>query len=129
MKLGFIEKIGSIGAFLAAATCPACFPLLAVVGAALGLSVFQPFEGAVFLVFKIFVLLALIGNILSYFKHRNLAALIVGILSPLLIFFAIYLYFNPVLIYAGLFGLLGASILNFLANRRCSTCKPKEVKT
>lgn len=122
---GIIEKIGSIGAFFAAAACPTCFPLLAVVGGAFGLGVFQPFEGIVFLVFKTFVFLALIGNIFSYFKHRKFIPLIVGILSPLLIFSAIYFYFKPILIYTGLFGLLAASILNFFADRQCASCKPK----
>ena len=72
MKLGFIEKIGSIGAFVAAAACPACFPLLAIVGATLGLGVLSPFEGWVFVLFKSLVLVALAGNVLSFLHHRTL---------------------------------------------------------
>lgn len=87
MKSGFIEKCGSIGAFLTALACPACFPLLAATSAALGLGVFQPLEGIVFTLFKIFVFIALIGNVLAYLKHQKLILLIVGVLGPLLVFF------------------------------------------
>ncbi len=98
MKSGFIEKFGSIGAFLTALACPACFPLLAVASAALGFGVFQPLEG----IFKIFVFIALIGNILAYLKHRKALPLTFGVIGSFLIFFA---------------------------NRQCATCKPKDGKT
>ena len=74
MKWGFVEKIGSIGALLAAAACPACFPSLAVVGATLGLGVLSSFEGWAFVLFKSLVLVALVGNVLSYLNHRTLGA-------------------------------------------------------
>jgi len=122
MKLGFVEKVGSIGSIIAAAACPACFPLLAVVGAALGLGVLRPLEGTVFLVFQVLVGVALVGNIISFLNHRGLLSLIVGIISPLLIFFSVHVFWNSFLLYLGLFGLMVASILNFIANRRCKTC-------
>ncbi len=82
MKLGFVEKVGSIGSIIAAAACPACFPLLAVVGAALGLGVLRPLEGTAFLAFQVLVGVALVGNIISFLNHRELLPLIVGIISP-----------------------------------------------
>ena len=118
--------MGSIGSVIAALACPACFPFFAVVGSALGLGVFLPFEGTVFLVFQILVGLALVGNIISFFSHRKLLPLVVGVMSPLLIFFAIYIYWNSRFLYAGLFGLLAASVLNFMAKRRCASCEIKE---
>jgi len=124
MKLGIIEKIGSIGSLIAALACPACFPIFAVVGAALGLGVLQPFESVVFIVFRILVLVALVGNILAYWKHRRPAPLIVGVLSPALIFFTIYVLWNSALLYLGLFGLLIASVMNYIANRKYRTCAP-----
>lgn len=123
MKFGFIEKIGSIGSLISALACPACFPVFAVVGAALGLGVFHPFEGIVFVVFRVLVLVALAGNILVFFNHRRLLPLVVGVASPAMIFFTIYVYWNSTLLYVGLFGLLAASVLNFIANRACKTCK------
>jgi len=117
---GKVEKIGSIGSFLAALACPACFPMFAVVGSALGLGFLRPYEGWVFLAFRILVLIALIGNVISFLNHRNKAALAVGIGSPLLIFFSLYIYFNPFFMYFGLFGLVVASILNYISNRQCA---------
>jgi mercuric ion transport protein len=122
MRTGVVEKIGAIGALVTAAACPACFPMLAVVGAALGLGVLRPFEGWVFMVFQVLVVIAILGNILSFVRHRRAFPLIIGLSGPLLIFFALYVRFNQVLLYVGLFGLAAASILNFIANRQCARC-------
>ncbi len=120
MKSGVIEKIGTVGALLAAAACPACFPLLAIAGTALGLGIFQPFEGWVFIAFQILVIIATLGNILSFSRHRRAFPLIIGLTGPLMIFFSLYVRFNQFLLYLGLFGLAVASVLNFVANRQCA---------
>ena len=116
-----VEKVGSIGSFLAALACPGCFPMFAVVGSVLGLGFLRPYEGWVFLVFRILVFVALVGNIISYLNHRNNIALTIGLGSPLLIFLSLHIYFHPALMYSGLFGLLIASILNYIYNRQCKT--------
>ncbi len=128
-KIGIIEKLASIGAVIAAAACPACFPVLAVVGSVLGLGVLHRFEGSVFLVFQILVLLALAGNVASFLGHRRILPLIVGVVSPLIIFFALYVQFHPLMLYLGLFGLAAASVLSFIANRRCARCATTSVIT
>lgn len=122
VKNGVVEKIGTIGALLAAAACPACFPILAVVGTALGLGIFHPFEGWVFAVFQILVVIAMLGNMLSFFRHRRLFPFIIGLAGPLLIFVALYVRFNQLFLYLGLFGLAAASVLNFFTNRQCVRC-------
>ena len=122
MKSGVVEEIATVGALLAAAACPACFPMLAVVGTALGLGIFRPFEGWVFIVFQTLVVLASVRTVLSFLRHRRLIPLIVGLSGPLLVFFAIYFWFNQFLLYLGLFGLIVASVLNFLGNRQCARC-------
>jgi mercuric ion transport protein len=122
VKSGVIEKIGTVGALLAAAACPACFPMLAVVGAALGLGIFQAFEGWVFIVFQILVVIAMLGSILSFLCHRRLLPLMIGLAALLLIFFSLYVRFNQFLLYLGLFGLAAASVFNFMANRQCARC-------
>ena len=105
MKSAVIEKVGSVGAILAALACPACFPVLAVVGTALGLGIFRPFDGWVFVVFQILVLIALVGNILSFSRHRRVLPLILGTISPTIIFSVLYVRFNQPLLYVGLCGL------------------------
>lgn len=129
MKTSIIEKIGSVGALIAAAACPACFPMLAIVGSTLGLGVLQPFEGPVFFVFRILVLVALAGNIISFARHRRLLPLIIGVVSPLMIFFTLYVQFNQLVLYSGLFGLAAASVLSFIANRQCARCATKSTIT
>lgn len=129
VKSTVVEKIATLGALLAAAACPACFPMLAIVGTALGLGIFRPFEGWVFVVFQILVLIALFGNILSFFRHRCVLPLIIGVASPVLVFFALYISFNQPLLYLGLFGLVAASVLNFIAKRQCARCATNSVIT
>jgi mercuric ion transport protein len=120
MKSGVIEKIGTFGALLAAAACPACFPLVAVAGTAVGLGIFQPFEGWVFIVFQLLVMIAMLGTILSFLCNRRFFPLIIGLAGPALIFVSLYVRFSQLLLYVGLFDLVIASVLNFLVNRQCA---------
>jgi hypothetical protein len=122
LRLSVFDKLGPMGAFVAAMGCPACFPLLAATGSALGLGVLRPYEGWVMYVFQGLVVVSLLGNIASFLNHRKVIPLIVGLISPILIFYVFYIYFNQTLLYLGLFGLLTTAILNYLAKRRCKAC-------
>jgi len=119
----YLDKTGAIGAFLAAGSCPVCFPLLAVVGSALGFGFLKPYEGAMMVIFQGLVLVALVGNILSFRSHKRIVPLAVGVISPILIFFVFYVYFSSVLLNIGLFGLLTAAMMNFIVGRQCTSCK------
>ena len=66
----FLDKIGSIGAILAAA-CLVCFPLLASAGSVIGLGFLHSYEWKLLIAFQILVLVALVGLILSFRCHRN----------------------------------------------------------
>jgi len=126
MKAKFFDKFGPIGAvcsLIAAASCPACFPVLGVIGATLGLGFLSPYEGIIMYVFQGFVLLSLIGNIIAYLEHKKIYALVIGVVSPLLIFYAFYINFSYVIIYAGLIGLFISAIVNFIESRKCIACK------
>jgi mercuric ion transport protein len=128
MNLRFLDKLGSIGAILVAATCAVCFPLLTGVGAAIGLGIFSKYEGMTLYLFQIFVLIALLGNVISYFHHKKRILLALGVANPLLIFFSFYLYFSQFIVYAGLGGLLTAAVLNYLENRKRNACQIKIAK-
>ena len=123
VKFRSLDKLGALGALLAAASCPACFPLLGIAGSALGLGFLRPHEGAMMIVFQGLVLMALAGNILSFRSHRRIAPLVIGVISPILIFFVFYVYFSSVLLNVGLLGLLVAAVMNFIAGRQCTSCK------
>ncbi len=126
-NLSLIEKIGTVGSLIASAACPACLPMLAVVGSAVGLGALHPFEGKVFLVFQLLVGVSFIGSFIAYFNHRKILPLLIGVIGPGLIFFALYIRFHSVIIYSGLLGLAVASIMNMIANHRCRKCNMEAV--
>jgi len=124
MKLQFLDKFGAVGAFVAAISCPACFPLLAVVGATLGLGFLRPYEGYIMYVFQGLVVLSLAGSVLSYLNHKKKLPLVISVLSSALIFFAFYIRFNVVFLYVGLGGLMLSATISYFENRKCKTCPP-----
>ena len=44
MNITFVDKLGSFGVLLTALSCPACWPLFASVGSALGLGILLPYR-------------------------------------------------------------------------------------
>lgn len=123
MKIRFLDKLAAIAALLVASACPACFPLLAIIGSTLGLSFLRPYEGVMMYVFQVLILLAFIESIISFLKHRKRIPLLLNILGSLLIFFAFYVKFIPFFIYAGLSLLLAGAFRNFLEEKKCNQCK------
>jgi len=123
VKLKLVDRISAFGVFLTALACPVCFPMLAVVGSALGLGFLHPYEMKIMILFQILVGTSFLGNLISFLNHRKKLPLAVGLVSPLLIFMTLHLYFQHWLLYTGLFGLLVASILNFRAVRQSSICR------
>ena len=126
MNFRFIDKLGSIGSLLTAMACPFCFPFLATAGAAIGLGIFVKYEGLIMQIMKLLVFLALVGNVIAYLNHKKIFPLILGIVSPLLIFYVFYINFIQIIIYVGLAGMFVASALNFYENRKCGACKIKQ---
>ena len=123
MKIKHLDKLGAVGAIVAAGGCPACFPALAALGSAMGLGFLQQFEEKSLIALQILVFIGLIGNIISYFNHRKIIPLIVGVFSALIIFFAWYIHFIYALFYLGLIGLFVAAILNIIAKKKCPKCQ------
>lgn len=123
MKIKHLDKLGAVGAIVAAGGCPACFPALAALGSAMGLGFLQQFEEKSLIALQILVFIGLIGNIISYFNHRKIIPLIIGVFSALIIFFAWYIYFSYALFYLGLIGLFVAAILNIIAKKKCPKCQ------
>jgi len=117
-----LEKFGSIGAIIAAAACPICFPKLALIGAFLGLGALAPFETAFFYGAQILCLLALAGHFISYKKHRNRKILLLAIISVALLFISLYIVATEVLSYLAFVGLIVATVWLIFENRRCEQC-------
>jgi len=128
--LAVLEKFGAVGAFLAAAAAPCCFPLLAAVGAALGLGALQSWRGYMDYAIQGFVLLSVVGSAFVFRQHRQTWPLSIGLMSAALVFFAFYVSYHVALIYAGLAGLAVASIWNVVAKRQASSCgRPVELQS
>jgi len=119
MKFLFLEKTGAIATLVTAMACPACWPLFAGIGSALGLGLLLPLEGLLMnIVFPVVVVVAIAGSVVSFRSHRRLTPLLTGLVSGGLILFGFYVQWQLTLMYIGIFGLLISSALGHLANQR-----------
>lgn len=122
-----LDKIGTIGLFIAALATPCCFPLFAFLLSAFGLGSAELFGGWTKYIFEALVLLSLAGFLIAYRQHKNIFPFLIGLVSGGLIFYAYNFNFNGNIIYSGMFGLLLATGLNYYINRKskiaCETCK------
>lgn len=117
-----LEKFGSFGAIIAAMACPICFPKLALVGALIGMGALTPYETAFFFGAQILVVLAVIGHVISYKKHRNWKLLSLVVISAILLFVSLYAFVSELLSYLAFSGVILATIWLIIENRRCSNC-------
>ncbi len=128
--LSALDKLGAVGAFLAAAAAPCCFPLLAAVGAALGLGALQSWRGYMDYAIQAFVGVSAIGSALAFRQHRQSAPLVIGLASAAVVFFAFHVSYHVALIYTGLAGLIVAAIWNVVAKREAGLgCRPVELQS
>ncbi len=119
MKLMFLEKTGAIATLVTAMACPACWPLFAGIGSALGLGFLLPLEGVMMnFVFPAVVVIASVGSIASFRSHRSLVPLMIGLTSSGLILIGFYIGWQLTLMYIGIFGLLISAVLGHIANRK-----------
>jgi hypothetical protein len=102
-----LDKFGSIGAIVAAAACPVCFPKLALIGAVFGLGALSAYESQLIIAAQLLVVLSVAGHALAYRRHRRRWLLGLAAASALAFFAGLYLL-EP-LAYAGFAGLLVAS--------------------
>jgi len=123
MDRPLVEKTGTVGAVVAALACPICFPKIALIGAAIGLGALAPFEGYIALGVQVLFVLAFIGQVLSYPRHRNRWLLGVSVIATALLFVAYYGYASSLLLEASLALLVAASIWLVIENRKCARCE------
>ncbi len=122
MKQAFLDKFGTVGAVVAAAACPICFPKIAIIGTALGLGVFAPYEGYVALGVQVLFVLAFVSQVLAFRRHRNRWLLALSAMTTVLLFVGYYAIPSSILLQVSLAGLVVASIWLALELRRCSKC-------
>ena len=123
MDRSIFEKFGTVGAVVAAAACPICFPKVALVGAAVGLGAFAPFEGYIAIGVQVLFVLAFLGQILAYPRHRNRWLLGFSAVTTVLLFVAYYVLPSSILLQVSLAGLVAASVWLVVESRRCAKCE------
>lgn len=126
MNPGTPEKLGTVGAVLAAAACPICFPKIALIGAAAGLGVLAPFEGFIAIGVQALFALALVGHVIAFPRHRNRWILALAIAATLMLFIAYYAISSSALLQVALGCLVVASIWLAVELRRCASCEAVE---
>ncbi len=115
-----VEKVGSVGALVAAMGCAACFPALASLGASIGLGFLSAYEG-VFInkLLPLFALIVLFSNLFAWVSHRNYIRLIWGLLGPLMVLATLYLFWtdnwSTYMFYAGLVLMIAVSIWDIVS--------------
>lgn len=88
-----LDNVGTLGVWVAALSCPACFPALISLASALGLGFLSTFEGiAINYLLPFFTLLVLLSNLYSWYQHRNHFRGLISVFSPVLILFILYVF-------------------------------------
>ena len=126
MSANILDKVGSIGAVLAGAAVPCCFPFLGLIGSILGLSFLASYERYMLYAMQILVVVALIGSLIAYRRHGKILPLFLGIASTASVLYSLNTDMDIRLLYGGLTGLLVVAIWNSIEARRCADpCEAK----
>lgn len=119
-----LDKIGSLGAVIAAAMAPCCFPFLGVIGTALGLGVMERFAPQLKYVVQILVFVAWTGAFIAYRGHRSLPPLALATVGTVLCFVHYHFYFSEPLIYTAFAALIISGIWNTILRMKKTPKEP-----
>ncbi len=126
MATNILDKVGSVGAVIAGAAVPCCFPFLSLIGGILGLSFLAPYETYIMYAMQALVLVALVGSVIAYRGHRKILPLILSVISTAAVLYSLNTDMNMKLIYGGMAGLIVVAIWNSIEAKRCAdACKVK----
>jgi mercuric ion transport protein len=122
----FGDKFSSLGAVLSAMGCAMCFPAIASLGGALGLSFLAQWEWDLIEIYlPAFAVIALVINALGYLSHKQIMRSLLGMVGPVLLLLSLYPFFqyawSTYVTYSALGIMVAVSIGDFIypANRRC----------
>jgi len=120
------DKAGALGSVVSAMGCAACFPVIASLGAAVGLGFLSEYEGLfITKLLPLFAAIALVANGLGWFSHRQWHRTLLGMMGPSMVLAAMLVFFGQWwttrLLYSGLAVMVGVSIWDLVspAHRRC----------
>ncbi|VAW58855.1 Mercuric transport protein, MerC [hydrothermal vent metagenome] len=120
------DKISALGAVVSAMGCAMCFPAIASLGGALGMSFLGQWEWTLIAtILPAFAWIALVLNALGYFSHRQVFRSLLGMTGPVLLLISLYPLFqyawSTYVTYSALGLMVVVSIgdMVYPANRRC----------
>lgn len=122
------DKTGVLGVIVSSMGCAMCFPALASLGAAIGLSFLQQYEGLfVSRLLPLFAVVAFLANALGWLRHRQWHRSLLGMVGPAMVFAGAFLLMGSAwmrpLVYVGIALMVVISIWDLVspANRRCGS--------
>jgi mercuric ion transport protein len=126
----FADKTGSAGAIVAAMGCASCFPAIASLGAAVGLGFLAQWEGLfINTLLPVFAVIAAAAQVLSWWNHRRVNRLLIGLAGPAMVLATLYLFWtddwSTYLFYAGLAVMFAASVWDLVSppSKECASCE------
>jgi hypothetical protein len=119
-----LDKVGSIGAVIAAAMAPCCFPLLGVIGTALGLGAMERFAPQLQYAVQVLVSLAWVGAFIAFRQHRVIWPIILATVGTALCFVHYYYHYSEPMIYTAFAFLVVSGILNTVIRMKKHTKNP-----
>lgn len=121
---GILATIGSFSSSALVGFCPICIPAIGAFLSSIGLG-FLVQEKALMTILIVFLLLSIFGLSWSYLKeHRNPGPLVLGVIMAVVMFTGRYVFFNTLLMYESIAGLIGAAIWNLRLRKKenCPAC-------
>lgn len=112
-----LDKVGALGAALAVAAAPCCFPLLASVGAALGLSFLSRFEPQMAYAVQACVLLAVVGAFFAFRRHKRITPLALAAVGCASVLAFYHTDAGSTWVYFGLVTLAVSGVWNIVVSR------------
>jgi hypothetical protein len=122
--LFWLDRVGSVGALVAAVAAPCCLPIFATLASAIGIAAIGLDEGVVLYLLQGCALLSLVGVAFAFTRHRHIGPLLLALISVCGLLICLHFSFSVFVIYGALAGLCLASIWNYVLLRKGRMCAP-----
>lgn len=116
------EAAGPVGAVIAAAACPICFPKLAALGALVGLGALAPYEAYFLWAAQLLVVLTLAVQFIAYRRYRTHGLMLAFSFFTGIFFLSLYGVPSEWLTYAALTGIVGCTIWSLASDVNTVRC-------
>ncbi len=129
-KKGVFSSIGAFGSSLAIVLCPICIPAIGAFLSAIGLG-FMVQEKVLEPILIVFLVITLLGLAWSSWKvHKKLGPLLLGTAMAVIMYIGRYIYFDPLLMYGSIPGMLVATVWNYLLLKKgqCQHCQSESAE-